>query len=70
MSEMVERVALRKMAKAGYLLVPRQISWRKAQKVVSRGWATLHPFHERWMGRLELTAAGRAMIDLMLENKR
>jgi hypothetical protein len=50
------------LAKRGPLLVPKQISWRRANTLVKRQWAELYPFHERWLGRLTITDAGRRAI--------
>lgn len=47
------------LAKAGSLLVPTQISWRRATRIVKAGLATMYPFHQRWQGRVDITEAGR-----------
>jgi hypothetical protein len=50
---------LRKLLERGCLLVPTHISWRRADQLVRIGLCTLYPFHQRWQGRLDLSAAGR-----------
>jgi hypothetical protein len=49
----------RKLLKDGSLLVPKQISWRRAAQMEKLGHATIYPFHQRWLGRLDITEAGR-----------
>jgi hypothetical protein len=49
----LDQAQARKLAAQGHLLVPTQISWRHAQQFVAAGRATLYPFHERWLGRLD-----------------
>jgi hypothetical protein len=44
------------------LLVPKQISWRRASALVRPGYATLYPFYDRWLGRLQITDKGRAAL--------
>lgn len=46
----------------GHLLVPKQISWRRAAQLEKLGYATIYPFHQRWLGRLDLTEAGRLAL--------
>lgn len=48
------------LAKRGSLLVPTQISWRRANRLVVARMATIYPFHERWLGRVDVTERGRA----------
>ena len=43
----------------GHLLVPTQISWRKADRLSALGIGTIYPFHQRWLGRIYLTCNGR-----------
>lgn len=52
----------RAVTRQGHLLVPKQISWRRAAQLEKRGLATIYPFHQRWLGRLDLTDAGRAAL--------
>lgn len=53
---------LAELAKTGSLLVPTNISWRKAQRLVGAGLATIYPFHQRWQGRLDITDKGRSTL--------
>jgi hypothetical protein len=50
---------LKALAKAGTLLIPQQLSWRRADRIVKAGLATMYPFHRRWQGRIDITEAGR-----------
>ena len=52
----------RKLLKDGSLLVPKQISWRRAAQMEKLGHATIYPFHQRWLGRLDLTELGRTAL--------
>jgi len=54
--------AQKRAFRRGFLIVPREISWRRADKLVRDGLATIYPFHERWQGRLDLTRAGRSAL--------
>lgn len=51
-----------KLAAAGSLLIPKQISWRRAKRIQAAGAGTIYPFHERWLGRIDITPAGRAAL--------
>lgn len=57
-----DRLFFLRLQRREVLFVPTQISWRRAQQFVGRGWATLYPFHERWLGRLDVTPLGRSVI--------
>jgi hypothetical protein len=50
---------LTQLARAGSLLVPKQLSWRRAAALAKAGLASIYPFHERWLGRADITEAGR-----------
>lgn len=50
---------LRQFALIGMMLVPTEISWRRASAIQRRGWGTVYPFHQRWQGRLDITDLGR-----------
>ncbi len=54
---------LQRLRHDGDLLVPRHISWRRAAVLVRHGYATLYPFHQRWLGKLDITPAGRTAIN-------
>lgn len=43
------------------LLVPTDISWRRAHRLVRAGLATIYPFHQRWQGRIDITDLGRSI---------
>lgn len=43
-----------KLRRNGFLLVPQQISWTRAHRIVKAGFATIYPFHRRWQGRIDL----------------
>ena len=57
-----EKRAGARLLRGGSALVPTEVSWRIAEKMKRLGWATLYPFHERWLGRMEITEAGRAAL--------
>lgn len=50
---------LAKLARLGAMTAPKQISWKRAQKLKQLGFATIYPFHNRWQGYVEITQAGR-----------
>ncbi|GJE29782.1 hypothetical protein [Methylobacterium organophilum] len=52
----------RVLLRTGECLVPRDLSWRRAEILRARGWASTNPFHQRWLGKLTLTQAGRAAL--------
>lgn len=59
---MTKMTEAERLARDGHLLVPKQISWRRAAQLVTLGHATLYPFHERWLGKLSITDLGRAAL--------
>lgn len=56
---------LKRLAKNGQLVAPRQLSKVRAQALVKRGWATVYPFHQRWNLRLTITAEGKAAAEAL-----
>ncbi|ACA18427.1 hypothetical protein M446_4069 [Methylobacterium sp. 4-46] len=50
------------LTRTGQCLVPSDLSWRRADQVVALGLGTLDPHHQRWLGLLTLTEAGRAAV--------
>jgi hypothetical protein len=46
----------------GYRLVPTHISWRTAETLQKRGWVVINPFYHRWLGRADITDAGRRAL--------
>lgn len=52
----------RRLQRDGFLLVPKHISWRRASQMQNAGIGTIYPFHERWLGRFDITPAGRAAL--------
>lgn len=62
LATVAETKAARRLGAKGEALVPAEISWRVASSFVRRGWGTLNPFHERWLGKITLTEAGRRAL--------
>jgi hypothetical protein len=58
----VPNYLLRRLGRQGFMLVPTDISWRRAASIERKGWATCYPFHHRWQGKLTITDAGRRAL--------
>ncbi|MBA9067481.1 hypothetical protein FHR71_001211 [Methylobacterium sp. RAS18] len=54
------------LMRTGECLVPTELSWRRADHLVKSGFATINPHHQRWLGKLTLTASGRDRAGLSL----
>jgi len=64
------RSALLWLARKESLLVPKQLSWRRSYMLQARGVCSVYPFHQRWLGRADITPLGLAVAQALKEMER
>lgn len=50
------------LIRTGECLVPSDLSWRRADEIVTAGFATIDPHHQPSLGRLMLTPTGHIAL--------
>jgi hypothetical protein len=58
----VPRAVASTLLTRGWLLVPRELSWTRAHRLARLGLVTVDPHYHRWLGRADITDAGRLRL--------
>lgn len=54
--------AVRTLLARGWVLVPRELSWTAAHRLARLGLVNVDPNYHRWLGRADLTEAGKRRL--------